>query len=492
MYKLVLYYVLVILIAAVVFCLFGVLSYSPLALIFSAVYITIICLLTNLVFSWAFRAPTNTESVYITAIILALIITPLSSPTDWVFFSLATWASILAMASKYILAIGKKHIFNPAAIALVLTAIFLNQNASWWVGSAVLSPVVLIGGLLLVKKILRFDLVISFLATALIVTVFSFVQNGIAFGSSVWTALTSTSILFFAFVMLTEPLTTPPTRVMRIAYGIIAGLLYWPSLHVGNFAITPVVALALANIFSYIVSPKQKLLLTLKEKIQYGDDTYHFVFTPDHHLEFEAGQYLEWTLDRKGTDSRGNRRYFTIASAPTEAEVGLGVRFFPNSSSFKKHLLEMEIGETLVASQLAGEFVLPRDFKDKKFAFLAGGIGVTPFRSIIKNLVDEKEKVDIVQLYSNKFFSDVAYKDVFDDAYEKLGIRTVYVVTDESDSQYTGRISTGMIGKEIPDYLDRYFYLSGPHQMVTAFEETLKDLGVKRSQIKTDFFPGFM
>ena len=162
MYKVILYYLILILLTALFLSLTGVLSYNPLALIFSTALISITCLITNTIFAWAFRAPPNSESVYITALILALIITPLSSPTDFAFFGLAIWASILAMASKYILAIGKKHIFNPAAIALVLTAVYLNQNASWWVGSKVLMPVVLIGGILVARKILRFDLIISF------------------------------------------------------------------------------------------------------------------------------------------------------------------------------------------------------------------------------------------------------------------------------------------------------------------------------------------
>lgn len=491
MYKLVLYYLIFILAGALALSIFGVLSYSPLALIFSISFITVICLITNIIFAWAFKVPANVESVYITALILALIITPLSNPKDFGFLVLAFWASVLAMASKYILAIRHKHVFNPAAIAVVLTSIFLGLSASWWVGTTVLAPFVIIGGLLLTRKILRTDLVLSFTVVALILSTYGFVQNGIDFQNSLWTAVTGSAILFLAFVMFTEPLTTPPTRGLRILYGIFTGLLFWPGLHFSDITMTPALALVIGNIFSYLISPKQKLLLTLKKKIAYAEDTYHFVFNSDQKLKFKAGQYLEWTIGGDDFDLRGNRRYFTIASAPTEDEIGLGVKFFPDGSTFKQRLLNMKEGDVITASQLAGDFLLPKD-KNKKLALLAGGIGITPFRSQIKYLIDTNEKRDIVMFYSNKTSGEAAYKEVFTQARGVLDLETIYLVTDKADPLYTGRLSEEIIKREMPDYLERYYYLSGPHNFVVASEELLKNLGVKSSQIKTDFFPGFV
>ena len=483
MYKFILYYLLLIFVSALALSLFGVLSYQPLLLLFSAIFITVICWVVNRLFAWAFKAPANVESVYITALILFLIITPLSDFSDFTYFSLAFWASVLAMASKYILAINKKHIFNPVAIALVLTAFFLNQSASWWVGTSVLAPVVLVGGLLLMRKIIRLDLILSFILVALPLTIFSFVRNDVALMQSLWMAVTGTAILFFAFTMLTEPLTTPPTRLSRILYGVVTGILF--------FFFTPVVALAVGNIFSYLISPKQKLVLTLKKKIKSAEDIYDFVFIPDQKLKFRAGQYLEWTIDGRGADSRGNRRYFTIASSPTEEVIVLSARFYPESSTFKKNLMALQPGDKITASQLAGDFVLPKDV-NKKIVLIAGGIGITPYYSMIKNTIDTGEKRDIVLLYSNKLSSDAIYQFLWDEAKEKIGLKTIYAVTDQTDPKYTGRITPELIQKEIPDYLERYFYLSGPHNLVVSFEDTLKSLGVHRSHIKIDFFPGFV
>ena len=496
MYRLVLYYLLGLLVSAGVLGYLGLIPYNPLALILSTIYIGFSCWLTNLIFSRVWKVPTNIESLYITALILVFIITPLKSFSDPSFYILAGWASIIAMASKYILAIRKKHIFNPAAIAVVITAFVLGQSASWWIGTAWMFIPVLVGGLLLTRKLIRTDLVVSFLIVSILLVIFFHFSDL----TSIWIAgerfLLSSPAFFFAFLMLTEPLTTPPTKVLRIIYGAMVGLLFVPAVHIGSFYFTPELALIIGNIFVYIVSPKEKLVLRLKELKEIGRDTYDFIFTPDSKFNFKAGQYLEWTLAHVHSDSRGNRRYFTLASSPTENSARIGVKFYPEMSSFKKKLLSLKPGDTLVASQRAGEFTLPKD-KNKKLVFLAGGIGITPFRSMLKHLIDKKEKRDIVMFYSNKVLEDVAYTEIFDQAEEELGVRTVYTLTDTATLPNPwlgerGFITAEMIKKYVPDYRERYFYISGPHMMVTAFEETLQSMGLSKSQIKTDFFPGFV
>ena len=178
--------------------------------------------------------------------------------------------------------------------------------------------------------------------------------------------------------MLTEPLTMPPTRTSRILYGAIVGLLFTSIIRLGSFYFTPELALLVGNIFVYVVSPKGRFMLTLIEKNEIVAGTLEFVFTPDKPLTFRPGQYLEWTLGHTPSDDRGNRRYFTIASSPTESTVRLGVRISESKSTFKRALKDMQIGDVVSASSLAGDFVLPEDAK-KKLVFIAGGIGITPF-----------------------------------------------------------------------------------------------------------------
>lgn len=495
MYRLVLHYLIFLWLIALAFSTFGLLPYSPIALIFSLAFIMAASWITNTIFARIYKTPANVESLYITALILALIITPYQSTSGLGYLGFLALASIWAMASKFIFAIGKKHIFNPAAFAVALTAFTINQSASWWIGNAYLMPFVLIGGLLLVRKLKRKDLIIHFLLVALIVIIGTGLMKGTGFWTIFQKAVLESPLLFFAFVMLTEPLTTPSTEIRQIAYGSLVGFLFAPSIHIGSVYSTPELALLIGNVFSYLISPKKKLLLTLDEKIPVGRDMHDFVFTADGSMNFRPGQYLEWTLGHADPDDRGNRRYFTIASSPTEEKIRMGVKFYPEASSFKRSLLDMKIGDTIIASQLSGEFVLPKD-KNEKLVFIAGGIGVTPFRSMIKYLLDNHESRDIVLFYSNKTKEEIAYKKIFDRAEKELGIKTIYALTDKDVPLVPwcrrGRVDDHMIMEEVPDCLERTYYISGPRGMVVAYENMLKNLGISRRQIKTDFFPGFV
>jgi len=492
MYRLVLYYLIFLLGSAFVLSLTGVLAYDSYALLFSTSFLLAVCALTNWVFARTFCVPTNVESTYITALILALIITPLQSYNDLWFLG---WASVLAIASKYTMAIKGKHPFNPVAFGVALTYFAINQSASWWVGNAQMLPFVLVGGLLVVRKLHRFDLVLTFGLTALATILVASLVNAEDFFTAVQRVVLYSPFLFFAFVLLTEPLTTPPTRKLRLVYAALVGFLFTPVLHIGSFYTTPELALLIGNVYSYIVSPKTRLVLTLKDRVRIAPDTYEFVFALSRKLAFAPGQYMEWTLGHEDPDSRGNRRYFTLASAPTERDLRLGVKFYKNSSSYKKALGTMSTDVEIIASQLAGDFVLPEDPR-QKCVFIAGGIGVTPFRSMIKYLLDIHQRRSIILFYTNKRVEDIVYKDVFDRAEKELGIRTIYTVTDATHGLppnwqgIIGRITPQWIKKYVPGYPNYVFYLSGPPGMIDSFKDTLHQLGIGDSNIKTDYFSG--
>ena len=495
-YRLVLYYLVFLVAAAVALSSFGLLPFQPTDLLVSLSVLVVVCRLANGVFARLFKVPANTESLYITALILALILTPRSPARHFpAGFSVFLWAGSWAMASKYILAIRRRHLFNPAALAAALAALTLNQAASWWVGTAAMLPFVLAGGLLVARKILRFDLIAGFLAAAGAVTLGASLAEGTGIVPAAVQFLADTPILFFAFVMVTEPFTTPPARAQRLAYGVLVGLLLAPFLHFGRVYATPELALLAGNLLSFLMSPKTTYLLRLRSKTQLAPDIWEFLFVSDRRVRFRSGQYLEWTLGHSSPDSRGNRRYFTIASSVDERDVRLGVKFYPGASSFKRCLLAMKPGTKIVASQLAGEFVLPGNTREK-LVFLAGGIGITPFRSMIRHLLDHNERREVTVLYSNKTASEIVYADVLEEARERLGIKTVYTLTDTNCvppdwRDGTGRVDGEMIAKAVPDYQERTFYLSGPRSLVVGFEDVLGNLGVPRSRIKTDFFPGF-
>lgn len=491
MYRLVLYYLIALWVLAFILSLFGALPYQPIPLIFEPVFLIVVCWVSNKILAKIFDAPTNVESLYITALILTLIITP---PTSSLDVASLFWAGLLAMASKYIFAIGKKHLFNPVAVSVFLTSLVLGQSASWWVGNAYMAPLVVLGGLIIMRKTQRTDMVFWFVIVALI-TVFSF---AISKNSDVLITLRQvtlhSSMFFLAFAMLTEPYTLPPTRNLQIIYAAIIGFLFSPDIHIGSYYFTPETALLVGNFFAYIVSPKIKLILNLSQKFRSASDIMDFIFNLSQKINFIPGQYMEFTLQHYAPDSRGTRRYFTLANSPTEDNMRLGVKFYENGSSYKMAMLAMNQKNRIVGAQLSGDFVMPKDPK-QKLAFFAGGIGITPFRSMIKYLIDTNERRDLVMFYINKNFADIAYSDVFNEAYSKLGIRTIYTLTDietipENWQGYTGRIDAEIIKKKIPDFDERIFYISGPHNMVEAYKQTLVQMGINKNQIKTDFFPG--
>ena len=497
MYRIVLYSLIVLIGYSIILSILGVLHYLPFAIVFSCLFILSISLATNKLLAFFYKAPTNAESVYITALILALIISPITSESTAEFFIFATSASILAMATKYLFAINKKHIFNPVAISVVLTGLFLSHSASWWIATLWMMRMVIISGLLITRKTQRFDLVLSFIFSSVLVIFFRYLvsSSSVAFLYSLSKAFISSPILFFAFFMLTEPLTTPPKKGLRVIYGGIVGVLFSPIMHIGTLYSTPELALVIGNVFSYFVSPKEKLMLSLNKISEIARDTYEFSFKTKKRFRFVPGQYMEFTLKDDLSDSRGNRRYFTLASSPTEDDISIGVKYYQNASSFKNKLAKISGADVVVASQRSGEFVMPKDV-NKKLVFIAGGIGITPFRSMIKFLLDTKQKRDIVLFYSNKTKEDIAYKEIFDMANKELGIKTVYALTNIGQVEngfdtVNGFIDKKLIVQNVPDYKERMYYISGPHSMVSIFKETLSDIGIPRNHIKIDFFPGF-
>lgn len=493
MYRLVLYVLLGFLALAMVLAYFNLLAFSPLALLASTGFLVVMCWAANTVLARVFEAPTNVESAFITALILALILDPAQSPAG---FQLLGWAAILAMASKYLLALYRKHIFNPAAIAVVITGFALGETASWWVGTLAMLPLMLVGGWLIVRKLRQEDVAVVACAMALGSScVFTLVQGGPLL-TDLNLMLVGSPLFFFATIMLTEPLTAPPTKNLRRAYAALVGLLFIPQVHIGSLYLTPELALVVGNVFSYLVSPKQKVLLKLNRKVRLAPSVVDFMFKPSQTLAFVPGQYMEFTLEHPHPDSRGNRRYFTLASSPTEKVIRLGVRFYEQSSTFKQAMYHMDGRTTLLAGQIAGDFTLPLD-PTRKLVFIAGGIGITPFRSMLKYLLDTRQRRDIVLFYVNKLANEIVYADVLNAAQAMLGVRTYYTLTDATSVPrswpgFVGRLNEQMIQRAVPDYQERTFYISGPPEMVRACEHLLKRLHVGREQIKKDFFPGLV
>lgn len=467
----------------------GYLAYSGLSQIFALTLALLVALVINYLVAIIFKFPTNHESAVITALILFFLVIPEES--IWNSWPLVT-AVAIGVLSKYIFTYKKQHFMNPAAVGAAALSVTGIYSISWWVANPVLFLPMSILGVLVVMKVRKWVPVLTFIAVSFTIYLAEAFSYGDTFGVAAPTFFISWPTLFLAFFMLTEPFTMPAKKEAQMLYGGLVGFLANSSLFALFVPMSPEFALIIANVVMTPWRLNQKLYLELIEKREIAKNTYEFIFKKPKGLNFKAGQYLEWMLPHEKTDSRGVRRYFTIASSPTESVVRLAFKVEEKGSSYKENLMDMDIGDKLICSQLAGDFLLPEKDSKEKLGFIAGGIGVTPFRSHLQYMQDSGKTHDTVLYYCNNTTADIAYKSDYIDYAESLPFILVQVLSREDlgpPYEY-GYFNADMLKRQTPDYLERRWYISGPPGMVNACTATLTESGVKNNMIVKDFFPG--
>lgn len=226
-----------------------------------------------------------------------------------------------------------------------------------------------------------------------------------------------------------------------------------------------------------------RMKLVLEHRHQETQDTVSFRFKSEHIKVWKPGQYLHYTLEHPHPDSRGNERYFTISSAPFEGHIQLTTRFSDKkSSSFKAALRDMVVGNSIDADGLEGDFVVEEP--GKRFVFIAGGIGVTPYRAILMALDHAGAPINVDLLYANRG-EDFPYKDELELLAKSHSSFHVHYFTEPK------RLDERAIAAATADLGKPDFYVSGPEPMVEALEIVLKSMNVPRSRVKTDCFPGY-
>ncbi|MCB9812704.1 RnfABCDGE type electron transport complex subunit D [Candidatus Nomurabacteria bacterium] len=488
MYRLVLGSLFVLAFCSVLAGFTGDLAYSGLSQIFALALALLVALSLNWVIALITKIPANHESAAITALILFF----LTIPEENIF---ANWplvlAVVIAILSKFLITTRRQHFLNPAAFgaaALSLTGVYI---FNWWVGNPTLFIPLIIFGTLVVMKVRKWVPVLAFLGVSLIVYLAESFSNDVFLHEATQTFFLSGPALFLAFYMLTEPFTMPAMKGPQFLYGGLVGFLSSTSMFSAWLYISPELALVMANMLMLPWRLRQKLFLEFMEKRQIAQDTWEFIFKKPKGFSFQAGQYLEWMLPHEAVDSRGPRRYFTIASAPTENTVRLAFKLVEQGSSYKRELMKLDVGEKIIASQLAGDFVLPSD-SGVKLGFIAGGIGVTPFRSHIQFMADSGQVHDTKLLYCCNTMAELAYNNEFAAAATAFPLEVIPVIAKEEVAAplERGYVTVDMLTRRVPDYLERVWYLSGPPPMVNAYTKLLHDAGVPSAHIICDFFPG--
>jgi ferredoxin-NADP reductase len=216
-----------------------------------------------------------------------------------------------------------------------------------------------------------------------------------------------------------------------------------------------------------------------------------FLFEPESTLDFQAGQYLSYTLPHPHPDARGAARSFTIASAPSEPLLRLTTRFSTLPSTFKQALGSMASGTVVEASGPHGQFVYTDT--NAPTVLIAGGIGITPFRSILSDLAARQPRARTTLLYSNAR-PDIAFRAYFDGLVPDWpALHVVYTVTRASPEWQgpTGRIDAEFIKHHVPDLSGHVYFVCGPTALVDSMRLTLAEIGVDASRIKHEGFPGY-
>lgn len=208
-----------------------------------------------------------------------------------------------------------------------------------------------------------------------------------------------------------------------------------------------------------------------------------FVFKPAEPLSWKAGQFLHYVLHHEPTDNRGSDRWFTVASAPSEGEVMITTRLASEKgSTFKQALGLLKAGEAIEIADVDGDFVV--DNPEGTYVFIAGGIGITPFRSILKEAQNAGIHLHATLLYANRD-ADIPYREELE-ALQKNNphLAVHYLVAPE-------RIDEAAIRTFVPDIQKTVFYVSGPEPMVESLGTLLKGMGVAADRLKQDWFPGY-
>jgi ferredoxin-NADP reductase len=239
--------------------------------------------------------------------------------------------------------------------------------------------------------------------------------------------------------------------------------------------------------------PKYDTTLVANETLAEGTMAFHFAKPAG--FKFTAGQAMNVSLiDPPETDAKGNARTFSIVSAPHENELVIATRM--RDTAFKRVLKTMPAGGRVGLRGPAGLFTLdPADARPA--VFLAGGIGVTPFVSMLRDAAHSGLARDLWLFYSNRRPEDAAFLDELA-ALPKRNARCRFVGTmvemDKSSRPWngdTGFLDRAMLERHLKDLSERVYYVAGPPGLVEAMQKMLVAAGVAEEAIHTDEFFGY-
>lgn len=207
-----------------------------------------------------------------------------------------------------------------------------------------------------------------------------------------------------------------------------------------------------------------------------------FWFEPERRLRYEAGQYLDLHLPHETPDNRGATRTMSLSTSPTEPLLGITTTFETDKgSTFKRAMLSLKPGDIVTMTDPMGDFVLPKS-PTIPIVFVAGGLGITPVRSMVKWLIDTGGEHKAQLVYITRRPTDMLYLPLLN-SYKNLQLAPVH----------TGDIrpATSELLKLIGSANGKLIYLSGAQPMMESYWQELQDHGIPRDQLVLDYFTGY-
>jgi ferredoxin-NADP reductase len=215
--------------------------------------------------------------------------------------------------------------------------------------------------------------------------------------------------------------------------------------------------------------------LTLKSKSHLLANVWSFVFEPSEPLTWIAGQFIRVELPHANPDAEGTRRFFTVASAPYERRIQISTRL--TGTSFKRALEALEPGGNLnIVDPPAGDFVWTRSAAP--LVFVAQGIGITPFRSILRQRAHDRRP-----LSAHLFYTNAGTSIPFQPELDALARNSELQIT-----HLRRPVTPITLAGALPDLAARTVYVSGPHSLIGLLTPPHN---LPAAQLRQDFFPGY-
>jgi ferredoxin-NADP reductase len=231
---------------------------------------------------------------------------------------------------------------------------------------------------------------------------------------------------------------------------------------------------------------------TVAEKRQVAKGTVFVLFAVDDYPDYRPGSYFWVELpDRGHDDEKGLRRHISLATSPTErGVVGLATRL--RDTAFKRTLSELDVGDELQVEEPKGSFLLPED-TGATYVFVAGGIGITVFRSMLRYIADESLPYDVTLVYSNRDSESAAFLDELEELEQRIeGLRVILTMTDEPGwAGETRHLDATVLGELVGGLDDKVFLVAGPPQMAEAVADSLTGAGLPEERVLADKFSGY-